>query len=152
MTNENTIPVRKAIEDRGAWLFFLFREMAKEFGRKKAEEISRIAIREFGKAKAVKEKSSTPKEWVKKHVEKGSKEIFESKSEHSDENNVELEFHYCPLLERWKELGANQEEQDLLCDIAMEGDRAKAEALGFKVEITRRMGKGDKICKVLIKK
>ena len=53
---------------------------------------------------------------------------------------------FCPLVEAWRELGCDPGEIDLLCDIAMEGDRGRAAYHGISSEITHRIAKGDMYC------
>lgn len=42
-----------------------------------------------------------------------------------------LQFHHCPLLKAWQDLGFNDEMCAKLCDIAMDGDRNIAKAMGL---------------------
>lgn len=49
----------------------------------------------------------------------------------------------CALMEAWKELNCSEEGIRLFCDIAMEGDRGRAEAHGVKMEIKERIAMGD---------
>ncbi len=151
-SNEKVLAVRAAIKDRATWFYFFYKGIEGRYGSDVAEDISREAVREFGRMKAANEPSTSPKEWIQKHLDKGSGLVFGSKASCPEEDPCLLEFTCCPLLDRWRELGASESEQDLLCDIAMDGDRAKAEALGMHVEIPDRMGKGDEKCRLVINK
>ena len=59
---------------------------------------------------------------------------------------------FCPLVEAWQEMGCSKEEIDLFCDIAMEGDRGRADAHGVQMVLDERIGKGDPCCKLMIHK
>jgi len=155
MNKLNTIKtiklVRSAIEDRAEWLYFLYKEMEKAFGKKKAEELARKAIRKSGHFKAKKRgKTDTPGKWVKKHSKSISCLVFKSKAIKVSKDIGELHLHYCPLVKAWQKLGATKKEISLLCDIAMEGDRGRAEIEGLEIEIPKKIGKGDKFCSLLI--
>ena len=49
------------------------------------------------------------------------------------EDKLHIQFHHCPLVAGWQEIGCGDEEVSKLCDIAMDGDRniAKACQLDF---------------------
>ena len=49
----------------------------------------------------------------------------------ADHDNVTVDFHYCALVSAWKKLGFSDETCALLCDMAMDGDRGIAEAMGL---------------------
>ncbi len=149
---ELVLAVRSAIEDRAAVLFFLFREMKKVYGIKKAEKLARQAIFKFGIFKAGKRgKVSTPDKWASQHLNGVSNLVFESKGAKLTKKESELNFHYCPLVEAWKKLGASKKEIALLCDIAMEGDRGRAKVERFDVEIPQTIGCGDKYCRLILR-
>jgi hypothetical protein len=57
---------------------------------------------------------------------------------------------FCALVEAWKEMGCTPQEIDLFCDIAMEGDRGRADAHGVRMELEERIGHGDKFCNLKI--
>jgi hypothetical protein len=149
---ELVLAVRSAIEDRAAVLFFLYREMKKVYGAARAEKLARQAIFKFGIFKAGKRgKVSTPDKWAKQHMEGISGKVFKSKIAEAGKKQSELNFHYCPLVEAWKKLGATKKEIALLCDIAMEGDRGRASIERFSVEIPQTIGCGDSYCRLILK-
>lgn len=144
--------VRAAIKDRALYLTCLYRSFAKVLPPEEVEKLAREAIHEYGQIKAQRDgKKITPEEWVDNHVAKGSSAVFES-TILKDEKCCQQQMTYCPLLEAWKELGCSLEELDLFCDIAMEVDRGRAAYHGIPCEIQERMGKGDKFCRLVLKK
>ena len=152
MRNEETIKrVREAIKDRATWFALLYKSFSKVLPPKEVEQASREAIYEYGRSKGKKDgKKISPEEWVEKHMSKGSGEVFESKI-FKETDYSEQRMTFCPLIEAWKELGCSDEEIDLFCDIAMEGDRGRADYHGIPWEIPNRLGKGDSFCRLLLK-
>ncbi len=73
---------------------------------------------------------------------------FEMDSVQVTDNELTVEFHYCPLVTAWQKIGVDDETCAVLCDIAMEGDRAMAEAIGARLEITDTIAKGCNSCKM----
>jgi len=150
--SELVLAVRSAIEDRAAVLFFLYREIKKAYGAAKAEKLARRAVFRFVIFKAGKRgKAISPDKWAKQHLKSVSGKVFKSRPAELTKNKSELNFHYCPLVEAWKKLGASKKEIALLCDIAMEGDRGRASIERFKVEIPQTIGCGDKYCRLILR-
>ena len=65
-----------------------------------------------------------------------------------DENDLLIHFHYCPLLTAWQKQGFDDETCDKLCDMAMDGDRNIAKAMGYDFHLGKTLAKGDDICEV----
>lgn len=143
--------VRSAIEDRATWFALLYEEFSKHLPVKKVEEISRAAIHKYGLIKAKKDPDSfEPKSWVIRHKEKGSADIFSSQIEYDDDQAIQM-MAYCPLVESWKKMGLSPEKIDLYCDIAMEGDRGRADGHeGIVMELKDTIAKGCETCKLVI--
>ena len=74
--------------------------------------------------------------------------VFEMKILSSGPDELDVEFHYCPLVSAWRKLGASEEELGLLCDIAMRGDAGIAEAFGARLELGQTIAKGGATCRV----
>jgi len=138
--------VRAAIKDRAAWFALLYRSFKEALPERDVERLARKAIYEFGRLKARKDPVEfSPRAWVRKHVEKGSSLIFDSDVEARDDGAIQ-KMKYCALVEAWKEMGCTREEIALFCDIAMEGDRGRADAHGVRMELEETIGKGDPYC------
>ncbi len=153
MGQEETIKrVREAIKDRATWFYLLYKSFSEVLPPEEVEKRAREAIYQFGVLKGKKDgKKISPEEWVDKHMAKGSGEVFESRiAKEADSSEQCMTF--CPLVEAWKELGCTDKEIDLFCDIAMEGDRGRAEYHGIRWEIPKRLGKGDSYCQLILKK
>jgi hypothetical protein len=76
------------------------------------------------------------------------KRVFEMKVRKSTADELTVDFHYCPLVNAWKKLGASDEEIGRLCDIAMRGDAGIAESFGAHLELGEVIAKGGRICRV----
>jgi len=148
--NEMVSKVRAAIRDRATWFALLYRSFKEVFPEKDVERQARKAIYEFGRMKARKDPADfSPAAWVEKHVSKGSALVFDSDVEIIEKGAVQR-MKYCPLVEAWKEMGCTPEEIELFCDIAMEGDRGRADAHGVRMELVERIGRGDPFCNLRI--
>ena len=145
--------IRSAIEDRATWFALLYEEFSKHLSEEKVEEISRTAIRKYGLMKAKKDPESfEPKSWVIRHKEKGSADVFSSTIEYDDDQAVQM-MGYCPLVESWKKLGLSSEKIELFCDIAMDGDRGRADGHdGIVMELDDTIAKGCESCKLVIRR
>lgn len=147
MDNDITIDkVRAAIKDRALYLALLLRSFSKSIPSAQVEASARKAIFEYGLIKGKRDNQPmTPETWVDSHVSKGSAAVFKSSIIKAEET-CEQRMTFCPLVEAWKELGCSEKEIDLLCDIAMEGDRGRAAFHAIPLEITQRLAKGDPYC------
>jgi hypothetical protein len=142
--------VRAAIKDRAVWFALLYRSFRAAMPAADVERLARKAIFEFGRMKA----ASDPRDfsaaaWVEKHVSKGSALVFDSDVEINEEGALQR-MKFCALVEAWKEMGCSPEEIDLFCDIAMEGDRGRAEAHGVRMELEERIARGNPYCQLKI--
>lgn len=78
--------------------------------------------------------------------------VFEMKVLNCDNDHLDIDFHYCPLVKAWQDMGCDDEQIALLCDIAMEGDRGIAQAYGCTMEIGKTIAKGDGMCEIRFKR
>ena len=142
--------VREAIKDRATWFALLYRSFKEALPEKDVEHLARKAIYEFGRIKAQKDPADfSPRAWVERHVSKGSAQVFDSDVEINEECAVQR-MKYCALVEAWKEMGCTPEEIERFCDIAMEGDRGRADAHGVRMDLVERIGRGDPFCNLRI--
>jgi len=56
------------------------------------------------------------------------------------------------LVEAWKEMGLSAEDVDLFCDIAMDGDRGRAEYHGIELKLEETLAKNDDFCRICLKR
>jgi hypothetical protein len=142
--------VRAAIKDRATWFALLYRSFREALPAPEVERLARKAIFEFGRMKARNDPPNfSARAWVEKHVSKGSALVFDSDVEITDRGAVQR-MKFCALVEAWREMGCSPEEIDLFCDIAMEGDRGRADAHGVRMELEERIGRGNPYCQLNI--
>ena len=142
---------RKAIEHRATWMGLTFKEMRN--AGVDAEGITRKAIRETGHFhggldKAACKDAKDLSEFEKVFLNNVTKSSFQMDVTEDTKDDLKIEFHYCPLISAWQKQGFNDEDCALLCDMAMDGDRGIAEAMGYTLELTDTIAKGCPVCKL----
>lgn len=149
---EEKIEINRAqIEHRAFWLGLIYDEMIK--AKIDAEPIIRKAIKRCGKihGEIFKRLCANPKDcndFRNAFLGDVGVNTFNMDSIKSDEGNVTVDFHYCALVNAWKKLGFNDKTCEKLCDIAMDGDRGIAEAMGLEFTLTDTIAKGNDVCKL----
>ncbi|MCF0224559.1 MAG: L-2-amino-thiazoline-4-carboxylic acid hydrolase, partial [Fibrobacter sp.] len=74
--------------------------------------------------------------------------VFEMKILRCDDDHLDIDFHYCPLVKAWQKQGCTDEEISLLCDYAMCGDRGIAESFGCRLDLPCTIARGDDHCAI----
>lgn len=147
--NEVVNGLRSAIEHRATWMGLMMKE-AEVLGD--PESFTRKAILKTGSFHGAGIKERMVCEGIpcfeKAFLPENTKKIFEMDVKACDEDKLEIEFHYCPLVEAWQKQGFTNEEIDLMCDCAMDGDRGIAAAHGYEFKLGKTIAKGDDICEV----
>jgi hypothetical protein len=143
--------VRGMFEHRAEWLYLLLDEARKRglawedfapdavyrCGRFHGEELARAGIGEEGLLA------------LRRRMFRGiGKRVFEMKVRKSGQDELTVDFHYCPLVSAWMKQGASDEEIGRLCDIAMRGDAGIAESFGARLELGEVIAKGGRVCRV----
>lgn len=136
--------IRCAIEDRGSYLLYIYRQLQKS-GVENAKEILCQAISEWGKAKACANPVSTPCSFIQKLENGNLPEIYQRNVLQSDAQLAKMEMHYCPLVSAWKAAGATPQELRDLCDIASEGDYSSV-GPNLKLTFDQRLADGADCC------
>jgi len=138
--------MRKAFEHRATW-FALLVEAAKERG----VDISfaRDAITKCGCLDGTNKfdpNCTDINEFTKVFATDDIKKIFDMECE-VEGNTLTCTFHYCPLVAAWQKLGLDDATIDLLCDVAMDGDRAiAAKNPNMTFELGDTIGRGCDTC------
>lgn len=142
---------RSAIKHRATWMGLTYDEGMKT--GVDIEKITRSAITRTGEKtgselKEQCEDSTDLRQFANAFVNNVTKSTFQMDFKEVTEDDLKIEFHYCPLLAAWQELGFDDETCAKLCDMAMDGDRAIAKANGLKLELTDTIAKGCTTCKL----
>jgi len=147
--------IRELLEHRALWLYFLVDEARKKgldpkeyasaaikrCGLYQGKELSKKAKGQPGLIGLKKTLFTKPAQWV-----------FEMKIKDCDENHLDIDFHYCPLVKAWQKQGCSEEEIALLCELAMCGDGGIGEAFEAKLELGDTIAKGNPYCQIRFRK
>jgi len=149
---EEKININRAqIEHRATWMGLIFDEAEK--AGLDAEGITRRAIKKCGciHGEGFKAQCNNPgdcNDFREVFLGEVGIKTFEMDHIESTEDEVKVDFHYCALVNAWKKLGFDDARCAKLCDIAMDGDRGIAEAMGLTLELTDTIAKGCATCKL----
>jgi len=144
---------RGAIGHRATWTGLTYTKAREAGTAEEVEKIIREAIVETGKIQGaeVKEKCSNPENvacFADTFLTPNVVKTFEVEFKTKTEDRVDLEFHHCPLLKAWQDLDFDDETCEKLCDIAMDGDRNIAKAMGFEFHLGDTIANGCKTCQI----
>ena len=137
---------RAAVKDRATWFALLYNEFLTELPRETVEKACRKAIYSYGELKASRDnKDYNAQSLLDDFVKSGGAKIFDAEISNVKEGVLNT-VRKCALVDAWDEMGCSDETIDLFCDIAMEGDRGRAEAHGINLELRETLGKRDNYC------
>jgi hypothetical protein len=127
-------------------------EAAKESGVD-GEQILRSAVAQTGclHGGLIKEKLSEPvkfNEFADIFLTPLGIKTFEMEIQTRTEDNLEIRFHYCPLVAGWLKAGIPVEDIPKLCDIAMDGDRNIAQTVRVGFSLGKTIATGHHVCEV----
>ena len=142
---------RAQIEHRATWMGLIYDEMVK--AGVDAEQIIRRAIKRCGRihGENFRKNCADPNDCAEfRKVFLGDLGInsFNMDSINADKDNLNVDFHYCALVSAWQKLGFDDKTCALLCDMAMDGDRGIAEAMGITLELNETIAQGCPSCKL----
>jgi len=152
--NEVCAVNRAQIEHRATWMGLIYDEMVK--AGIDAEPIIRRAIKRCGKihGEIFKKRCADPGnclDFKNAFVNDLGINTFDMRPVTADKDSLKIDFHYCALVNAWQKLGFDDKTCDLLCDMAMDGDRGIAETMGLKFELGNTIAKGCPDCKLHFK-
>ncbi|MDR1095860.1 MAG: L-2-amino-thiazoline-4-carboxylic acid hydrolase [Spirochaetaceae bacterium] len=154
-TDETGEVNRAQIEHRATWMGLIYDEMVK--AGVDAEPIIRRAVKRCGRIHGgnIKKRCANPGDctdfrgaFLSDLVVK----TFDMRPVSADRDSLSVDFHYCALVKAWKKLGFDDKTCDLLCDMAMDGDRGIAEVMGLRLELRETIAKGCPVCKLRFRK
>ena len=151
INEKHTEDLRQAFGHRATWFYFLIEEAEK---RGIDIQFAKDAIYKCGCFHGENKfpKTDDIKEFAAAFATEQVKKAFEMDVKTTDEE-LNIEFHYCPLVAAWKKLTNDETKISKLCDIAMEGDRGIVSKYDkFTFELGDTIASGANICQVLIKK
>ncbi len=92
------------------------------------------------------------REWGKQMTPELGREAFGMEVIECSEDCFAMDMHFCPHLKGWEQLGLSDEMCSKLCDLAMTGDFAMANEMGYELENPMRLADGDPVCRVIYRR
>lgn len=144
------VAVREQLEHRALWMYLLCDEARKK-GLDPADfapdAIMRCGL--FQGGNLVKKGGTTSLKGLKKTLfTKAAQWVFEMDILRCDDDHLDIDFHYCPLVKAWQKQGCTDEEISVLCDYAMCGDRGIGKSYGVELDLPATIARGDDVCKI----
>jgi len=150
---------RKQIEHRAMWMALIYDEMVK--AGIDGEAVIRRAIKRCGRihGEELKGRCNDPnniEDFKKAFLNDVGMKTFEMRVVDGDVSDkaasLNIDFHFCALVNAWKKLGFDDKTCALLCDMAMDGDRSIAEVMGLQFELGRTIAQGCPDCQLRFRK
>lgn len=142
--------MREQLEHRALWLWYMCDE-AEKHGLK-YEDIGCSALKRCGllQGAGLVEKCGTKSLTGLKRVlfTKPAQWAYEIEVLNVTDDEMNLHFHYCPLVKAWQNAGCTDEEISRLCSIAMCNNKAIAESYGCEFVPGKTIASGSDICEI----
>jgi hypothetical protein len=129
---------------------YIYEELVKELGAKKADSLFSKAIYRLGKDKAANYPESAKKSaegvarfFIKDPVSRGA---FKQSILSANDTEALIEMKNCALVAMWKEMGYSDARIRKLCDLAYQVDFGKIESLGYNLRFRSRIADNKKSC------
>ena len=144
--------MRGMFEHRATWFYLILDEMVKAGVDM---DTARAAIYRCGcihgreKYPRTDDLTEFCEAFMPEHIQK----ILEVDIVKCTKDELDLDFHYCPLVAAWQKLTDDQEKIKHLCDIAMDGDRGVvSEYPNWEFELGDTIADGCPTCQIHIRK
>lgn len=148
--NPLIVAIREQLEHRALWMYLLCDE-AKKKGYDPdtfaPDAIKRCGLYQGGNL--VKKGGTTSLKGLKKTLfSKFAQWVFEMDIKRCDDDHLDIDFHYCPLVKAWQKQGCSDAELCKLCDWAMCGDRGIGQSYGVELDLPKTIARGDEVCQI----
>jgi hypothetical protein len=145
--------LRGAIGHRATWTGLTYVNAQKAGKADEAEKMIRDAITQTGEihGAGIKSRCGDPNNvasFSEAFVSPTVVKTFEMDFKTKTADRLDIEFHHCPLLKAWQELGIDDKTCGKLCDMAMDGDRGIAKAMGLEFHLGTTIANGGSKCEV----
>lgn len=77
-----------------------------------------------------------------------ARKVFEMKIVECTHDTLSIDFHYCPLVKAWQEMGYDDEKISELCRCAMCGDRGIIAQFGGELDLRQTLAEGKDHCEI----
>lgn len=143
--------IREQLEHRALWMYLLCDEARKkglESQNFAPDAIRRCELYQGAGLRGKAGGGASLKGLKRTLFTKPAQWVFEMKVLRCTDDNLDIDFHYCPLVKAWQKQGCSDEEIRTLCDHAMCGDRGIAESFGCRLDLPATIARGDGICRI----
>ena len=154
INNDEIVNIRRgATEHRSTWTGLTYVKACESGLADEAEKIIREAITGTGmrQGQELKEACKDPDDlscFGDTFLPADVAKTFELEYRHKEKDLLEMDFHYCPLLKAWQKLGFDDKTCEKLCDMAMDGDRNIAKAMGYGFKLGDTIAHGHATCHI----
>ena len=149
--NPLIVAIREQLEHRALWMYLLCDE-AKKKGLDSAdyapEAIHRCGLYQGANLRQKAGGGESLKGLKKTLFSKFAQWVFEMDIQNCDDDHLDIDFHYCPLVKAWQKQGCSDEEIAMLCDHAMCGDRGIGESFDAVLDLPQTIAKGAETCQI----
>ncbi|MFX3616823.1 MAG: L-2-amino-thiazoline-4-carboxylic acid hydrolase [Sporolactobacillus sp.] len=155
LTDEVTLALRGITEKRASTVAYMIKEAKK---RGLDDEFARAAIQNYGVDGGHAMKTELKdvhdlKEFANCFTSGLESRVYEMETKVSTEDEFEVNFHYCPYVNRWMQMDIDADEMATFCEICMEGDRAISNVFeDIEFHLGNTIAKGGKVCEVHYRK
>ena len=149
--NPIVVAIREQLEHRALWMYLLCDEAKKkglESNDYAPDAIKRCGLYQGGLLRKKAGGGESLKGLKRTLFSKFAQWVFEMTILRCDDDHLDINFHYCPLVKAWQKQGCSDEEIRCLCDTAMCGDRGIAESFGCRLELPKTIARGDGMCEI----
>ena len=151
LKNPIIVAIREQLEHRAIWMYVLVTEAEKhglDPDEYAADAIRRVGVYQGAIFKERGGKGNSFKGLKKALFSVFAQMVFEMKIRRVDDDHLDIDFHYCPLVKGWQKMGATDEQISKLCSYAMCGDRGIISQFGGELDLQTTIADGDDICKI----
>lgn len=149
--NPLIVAVREQLEHRALWMYLITDEAMKK--GLDPDEYVPAAIKRCGLYQGALLKEKGGKGNSLKGLKKAlfgffAQKVFEMDIKRCDDDHLDIDFHYCPLVKAWQKQGCSDERIAQMCDHAMCGDRGIGETFGVELDLPATIAKGCETCQL----
>ena len=149
--NPLIVGIREQLEHRALWMY-LIQDEAKKKGYDPEtfvpDAIHRCGIYQGGLLKTKGNKGNSLVGLKKALFGFFAQKVFEMDIKRNDDNHLDIDFHYCPLVKAWQKQGCSDEEIAKLCDWAMCGDCGIGKCFDSVLDLPATIARGDETCQL----
>ena len=149
--NPLIVAIREQLEHRALWMYLLLDEAKKQgldSEKFAPDAIMRCGLYQGGNLVKKGGMGNSLRGLKKALFGKAAQWVFEMKILRCDDDHLDIDFGYCPLVKAWQKQGCSDEEISFMCDYAMCGDRGIGKCFGCELDLPATIARGGGVCKL----